>query len=89
MSNTNNYSFQALAIWGALPPTFLQDSYKLSSSKYNISKHNHISLSVDHSIHSLCGSFGIDYEVFPKTTYYKIPMRSSIYIKGATDLLKE
>jgi len=72
-----------------LPPSFLQDSYKLSFSKSNINKHDQISLSVDLSIHSLFGSFGIDYRAFLKTAYYKIPMTSSIYVKGATDLLKK
>ena len=44
--------------------------------------------SIDHCIHSPVGRFGIDYGVFPKTSYYKIPMTSSMYIKGASDLLK-
>ena len=76
-------------LWGVLPPSFLQESYKLSSSNCNINKHNQISLSVDNSIHSHFGGFGIGYGAFPKTTYCKCPMTSSIYRKGATDLLKK
>ena len=79
ISDTNNISFQALAIYGV---PYLHLSYKIPINYP-------ISLSVDHSIHPRFGSFGIDYGVFPKTTYYKIPMANSIYIKGATDLLKK
>ena len=51
-------------------------------------KHDQISLFIDHCIHSYVGGFCIDYGVFPRTSYYKIPMTSGMYIKGASDLIK-
>ena len=75
-------------IWGVLAPSFFQDSYKLPSSKSYINKHNHIYLSINHFVHYHFGEFGIDYGALPNTTYYKIPMKSSIYGERAIDLLK-